>query len=103
MIIRGGENIYPAEIEHVLYAHPEVRDAAVLGVPDDVWGETVTAVIIPQDPAQPPTWDELHRHCRAALAPHKTPTTWHLATELPLTGSGKVQKFRLLDQLQTIE
>ncbi|WP_192583469.1 AMP-binding enzyme [Streptomyces albicerus] len=68
LIIRGGENIYPAEIETVLAAHPLVRQAAVLGVPDPGWGEQIAAVISPADPRHPPTAAELHDHLRNVLA-----------------------------------
>lgn len=97
MIIRGGENIYPREIEELLYTHPGIEDVAVVGVPDDEWGEQVAAVIRPRDPAAPPTPSELREFCRAHLAPHKTPSSWYLATEFPLTGSGKIQKFRIAE------
>ncbi|GAB1515239.1 AMP-binding protein [Actinophytocola sp. KF-1] len=99
MIIRGGENIYSAEVEQVLFTHPEVREATVLGLPDPQWGEVVAAVVVPAHPDHPPTAAELHAHCRAHLAPHKTPTHWFHTTELPLTGSGKIQKYRLREQL----
>jgi fatty-acyl-CoA synthase len=99
MIIRGGENIYATEIEQVLFSHPCVRDVAVLGLPDPTWGEIVAAVLTPADPGQLPAAAELHDLCRANLAPHKTPVRWFAATELPLTGSGKIQKFRLREQI----
>ena len=99
MIIRGGENIYATEIERVLFSHPGVRDVAVLGLPDPTWGEIVAAVLIPADPGQPAAVTELHDLCRTSLAPHKTPARWFGATELPLTGSGKIQKFRLREQI----
>jgi len=86
---------YPAEIEQVLFTHPGVRDVAVLGVADGTWGEIVAAVVVPSDPRQAPRASELHGFCRAKLAPHKTPVRWFGAAELPLTGSGKIQKFRL--------
>jgi len=98
MIIRGGENIYPAEIEKQLFAHPGVADVAVFGVPDAYWGEIVAAAIRAADPSAPPSVAELHAHCRSFLAPHKTPTKWFICAEFPLTGSGKVQKFRLRDR-----
>ncbi len=100
MIIRGGENIFPPEIEMCLFAHPGVTDVAVFGVHDDYWGEVVCAAIRAIDPAAPPSMAELHAHCRASLAPHKTPARWFVCTEFPLTGSGKVQKFRLRERLQ---
>jgi fatty-acyl-CoA synthase len=99
MIIRGGENIYATEIERVLFTHPGIRDITVLGLPDPTWGEIVAAVFVPSRPEEIPGAAELHDFCRGHLAPHKTPTRWFLATELPLTGSGKIQKFRLRDQI----
>ncbi|GGW97089.1 hypothetical protein [Streptomyces sp. NPDC000877] len=95
LIIRGGENIYPAEIEAVLLAHPGVRQAAVLGVPDPHRGEQVAAVVIPADPGAPPTAAELHDHLRVTLAPHKTPRNWYLADDIPANAMGKTQKFLL--------
>lgn len=97
MIIRGGENIYSTEVEQVLFACPGVREVAVLGLPDPAWGEIVAAVIVPADGSRSPSANELHEFCRARLAPHKTPARWFEAAELPLTGSGKIQKFRLRD------
>ncbi|MEV4319739.1 AMP-binding protein [Actinocrispum sp. NPDC049592] len=98
MIIRGGENIYATEIEQVLFTHPGVRDVTVLGLPDATWGEIVAAVVVPVD--QAPSAQELHDFCRVHLAPHKTPTRWFQAADLPLTGSGKIQKFRLRSQIE---
>lgn len=98
MIIRGGENIYPREIEDVLFAHPGVADVAVVGVPDPHWGEVVAAFIRPA-PGSPPTPDELRKHCRERLAPYKTPVQWRFVEAFPLTPSGKIQKYLLRDQL----
>ena len=97
MIIRGGENIYPREIEQVLFGHPAVADVAVLGVPDAKWGEQVAAFIRPA-PGQTPDPDELSAYCREHLAPHKTPRYWTVLDEFPLTPSGKVQKFMLRER-----
>jgi fatty-acyl-CoA synthase len=94
MIIRGGENIYPREIEQVLYAHPAVADVAVVGVPDDHWGEQVAA-FIQAAPGQAATAEELTAYCRTRLAAHKTPRHWRFVAGFPLTASGKVQKFVL--------
>ncbi|HET9428396.1 MAG TPA: AMP-binding protein [Allosphingosinicella sp.] len=97
MIIRGGENIYPAEIEAELLRHPAVAEVAVFGLPDPHWGEIVAAAVrVPAGSAPPPA-DELKGHVRAQLAPQKAPSTWFLVDALPLTGSGKVQKFALRD------
>ena len=95
MIIRGGENIYPREIEERLFTHPAVEDVAVVGLPDPVWGERVAAVLRLRPGIAAPDPDELRDFCRAALAPHKAPVDWYVADQFPLTGSGKVQKFRI--------
>ncbi len=98
MIIRGGENIYPREIEDVLFAHPSVADVAVVGIPDDRWGEQVAAFVrINGDDV--PTPAELSAHVRGQLAGFKVPRTWVFVEAFPLTGSGKIQKFVLRDQL----
>ncbi len=96
MIIRGGENIYPWEIEQVLLARRDVIEAAVVGVPDPYWGEQVAAVIRLQGEV---TDDELAAYCRDRLARHKVPKLWQRADALPLTGSGKVMKHVLREQL----
>ena len=95
MIIRGGENLFPAEIEEVLYRHPAIAEVAVVGLPDDHWGEVVGAFIRPRDPAASPTITELRKHLRAHLSPQKTPTKWYAVDGFPLTGSGKIQKFAI--------
>jgi len=95
MIIRGGENIYPREIEDALFAHPAVAEAVVIGVPDDTWGEVVAAFVRPV-PGQPaPTPEELRAWCRDRLAPYKTPLHWVFTDAFPMTPSGKIQKFKL--------
>jgi fatty-acyl-CoA synthase len=99
MIIRGGENIYPAEVERALFSHPQIADLVVVGVPDPQWGERIVAVIRPSDPADPPSASTLHSFCRQLLAPHKTPTDWYLADAFPLTGSGKIKKHELKEQI----
>jgi len=97
MIIRGGENIYPREIEQVLFGHPAVADVAVVGVPDAKWGEQVAAFIRPA-PGQTPEPGELFSYCREHLAPHKTPRYWTVLEQFPLTPSGKIQKFVLQER-----
>ena len=97
MIIRGGENIYPWEIEQVLVTHPAVIDAAGVGVPDDYWGEQVAAVIRVEGA---PTDEELAEFCRERLARHKVPKLWHRTDAFPLTGSGKVKKHVLREQIR---
>lgn len=95
MIIRGAENIYPAEIELRLRAHPAIADAAVFGLPDPVYGESVAAAVVLHGGADVPSDTELQAWCRAELAPFKTPKTWKFVDTLPMTPSGKIQKFRL--------
>ena len=95
MIIRGGENIYPREIEDVLFAHGAVAEAAVIGVPDEQWGEVVAAYVRTAPGHGQPTAEDLRGHCREHLAPFKTPLHWVFVEEFPLTPSGKIQKFRL--------
>ncbi|HEX4110247.1 MAG TPA: AMP-binding protein [Solirubrobacteraceae bacterium] len=95
MIIRGGMNLFPREIEDVIFDHPRVAQVSVLGIPDEKWGELVGAVVIATDPDDPPSPDELNEHCRARLAAHKSPRHWYFVQEFPLTPSGKIQKFKL--------
>jgi fatty-acyl-CoA synthase len=97
MIIRGGENLFPAEIENVLVTHPDVAEVVVLGVPDPHWGEIAIAFLRPRDGAQLCVAD-LVRHVRRDLAAPKTPAHWIALDAFPLTGSGKVQKFVLRDR-----
>jgi fatty-acyl-CoA synthase len=98
MIIRGGENIYPREIENVLLSHAGVADAAVVGVLDRFWGEEVGAVIRPAGP-RPPTAAELAALCRARLAAYKVPARWLFTDSFPLTSTGKIRKDVLSAQL----
>ncbi|GAA4909246.1 fatty-acyl-CoA synthase [Actinomycetospora succinea] len=102
MIIRGGENIYPREIEELLQGHPAVAEVAVVGCPDPHWGETVAAFVRPAADAVP-TGEELHAWCRAHLAAFKTPASWHLVDVMPVTASGKIRKNVLRDRLVTRE
>ena len=94
MIIRGGENIYPRELEELLFRHPKVGEVAVVGLPHEKWGEEVAAFIRPA-PGATIDKEELSAYMRASLAPHKTPKHWFLVEGFPLTGSGKIQKFKL--------
>ncbi|MCZ8033604.1 MAG: AMP-binding protein [Novosphingobium sp.] len=97
MIIRGGENLFPAEIENVLLEHPDVAEVAVVGVPDDRLGEAVAAFVRVREGASFDP-DALKAHCRAQIAAQKAPSHWIAVREWPLTGSGKIQKFALRDQ-----
>jgi O-succinylbenzoic acid--CoA ligase len=90
-IVTGGENVAPAEVEAVLEAHPGVLEAAVVGRPDDAWGEAIAALVRPQAGRTPPTVDDLHAHCTQHLARFKVPKDYILIAEpLPRTASGKL-------------
>jgi fatty-acyl-CoA synthase len=108
VIVRGGENIHPREIEDVLFLHPAVAEAAVIGVPDARWGEQVAAFVrlhapvgAPAETAEGETADELRAHVRSMLAPQKVPVHWYFVASMPLNASGKVQKFALLEQWES--
>jgi fatty-acyl-CoA synthase len=89
MVVSGGENIYPAEVEAVLHQHPVVADAAVVGVPDERWGEVCIAFVVLSSPLSN---DELREHCRQHLARFKVPKSFHEVAELPRNSMGKIQK-----------
>jgi len=99
MIVRGGMNLYPAEIEAVLLDHPAIETAAVIGVPDDRWGEQVGAVLRLRAGHERPSVAELTTFVRGQIAPHKAPTHWSFVDDLPMTPTGKIQKFLLRDQV----
>jgi long-chain acyl-CoA synthetase len=91
MIISGGENIYPAEIEAVLYKHPKLLESAVIGVPDDEWGESVKAVVVLRE-GQTATEEEIISYCREHLAGYKIPRSVDFVDDLPKTDTGKILK-----------
>ena len=95
MIIRGGENLFPAEIEAVLVEHLQIAQVSIVGLPDEKWGEIIAAFMLSETALDV---DLLKAHCRKHLSPQKTPTTWVRVPEFPLTGSGKVQKFAIRDR-----
>jgi acyl-CoA synthetase (AMP-forming)/AMP-acid ligase II len=94
MIISGGENIYPAEVESALFGHPAVADVAVIGIPDDKWGEAVKAIVVKRPDAQV-TAEELINFARQRIAHYKTPRTVDFVTALPRTPTGKILKREL--------
>lgn len=102
MIISGGENIYPREVEDVLHAHPGVLDVAIVGQPDDRWGETVSAFVVKKDPNV--TEQELDEFCKTSdsLANYKRPRKYVFCESLPRNASGKIQKFVLRKQLEEL-
>jgi acyl-CoA synthetase (AMP-forming)/AMP-acid ligase II len=99
MIVSGGENIFPAELEDVLSRHPLVGEVVVVGVPHARWGETPCAVVRPADPARPPSGDALIALCRAHLASYKKPTSVVIVEDLPRNASGKVLRHVLRERV----
>lgn len=103
MIIRGGENIYPREIEEFLYRHPKVLDVQVVGIPDSVYGEEVMAWIILKD-GETATAEEIKEYCKGKISKHKIPRYIEFTDSYPMTASGKIQKFKLKEQaLEAVE
>ncbi len=96
MIIRGGENVYPKEIEEFIYTHPAVKDVQVVGVPDRTYGEEILAVIILRE-GTTLTEDEVKAYVKSHMAKHKTPKYVRFADSFPMTASGKVQKYKIRD------
>ena len=94
VIISGGENVSSIEVEDALCSHPQVAEAAVIGVPDEKWGETVKALVV-LAPDGSLSEHELIEHCRAHLAHYKCPTSVEFRDELTRTATGKLQKFKL--------
>jgi fatty-acyl-CoA synthase len=94
MIIRGGENIYPREIEELLYLHPKVSEAHIIGLPDLKYGEEVCAWVRVKE-GESATEDEIREFCRRQIATYKIPRYVRFATEFPTTVTGKIQKFRM--------
>jgi acyl-CoA synthetase (AMP-forming)/AMP-acid ligase II len=97
MLISGGENIYPAEIEEVLYQHPDILEAAVIGVPDPKWGENVKAIVVPKK-GRILTADQIIEHCVTHLASYKKPKSVNFVDALPRSVAGKVLKTILRDE-----
>jgi fatty-acyl-CoA synthase len=97
MIIRGGENVYPREIEEFLYTHEEVSDVSVIGVPDERYGEEIMAWVILAEGASADE-EALREFCRGQVAHYKVPRHVKLVSELPMTVTGKVQKYKMREQ-----
>ncbi len=97
MIIAGGFNIYPREIEEVLYEHPAIREAVVIGVPDEYRGETVKAYIVIRE-NEGVTEEELDTYCRQKLAAFKVPRIYEFRDELPKTAVGKILRRALIEE-----
>jgi len=98
MVIRGGENVYPREIEEYLYRHPKVEDVAVVGVPDPKFGEEICAWV-KLKPGESATDDEIKDFCKGQIAHYKVPRYVRFVGEFPMTVTGKVQKFQIRDAM----
>jgi fatty-acyl-CoA synthase len=97
MIVTGGENVYSTEVENTLYQHPAVLECAVVGIPDEKWGEAVHAIVVLK-PAMKATGEELILFCKERIARYKSPKSVEFLSELPKTGSGKIEKKKLRDR-----
>jgi fatty-acyl-CoA synthase len=95
MVIRGGENVYPREIEEFLYTHPDILDAQVIGVPDVKYGEELMAWVRMKDGADPLTTETVRAFCTGKLAHYKIPRYVHVVDEFPMTVTGKVRKIEM--------
>jgi fatty-acyl-CoA synthase len=98
MVIRGGENIYPREIEEFLYGHPDIVDAAVIGVPDEKYGEELMVWVRLRPGAGPLTADSLREYCTGKLAHYKIPRYVHVVDEFPMTVTGKIRKVQMREE-----
>lgn len=100
MIISGGENVYPREVEDILYEHEGVLDVAIVGIPNEVWGEQVIAVVVKKNPQLTET--DLEEFCKKSekLANYKRPRQYYFVEQLPRNASGKIQKYMIKDQLK---
>jgi acyl-CoA synthetase (AMP-forming)/AMP-acid ligase II len=99
-IIRGGENVFPLEVEQVLETHPGVAEAAVVGVPDPRLGETVAGFVVPVRADAPPDTEDLRAYCRERLAGFKVPVQWTFVDALPRNPNGKLVRGELAHQAQ---
>ena len=98
MIVTGGVNVFPAEVEAALSEHEGIADAVVVGLPDPEWGHRVHAIVQPADPSAAPTEDELRAHCRARLSGPKAPKSFEVVERVPRTTSGKINRSRLVTE-----
>ena len=97
MIIRGGENIYPKEIEDFIYTHPKVQDVQVIGVPDKQYGEEIMACVIPK-PGESLTADEIKEYVMTHMAKHKVPRYVTFVNEFPMNAAGKILKYKMREE-----
>jgi fatty-acyl-CoA synthase len=99
MIIRGGENIYPRELEEFIFTHPKVQNVQVVGIPDPKYGEQVLAAIHLKN-GNRATAEEFIEFCKGKIARHKIPKYWEFVDEYPMTASGKIQKFKIKEMYE---
>jgi bile acid-coenzyme A ligase len=97
MIITGGVNVFPAEVETALAEHPKVADVVVIGLKDEEWGRRVHAVIEPADPTDPPTLDEIRTYAKSRLHAFKVPKTIEIVDAVPRSSATKVNRGALVD------
>jgi acyl-CoA synthetase (AMP-forming)/AMP-acid ligase II len=100
VIITGGENVSSIEVEDAIFSHPAVAEVAVIGIPDEKWGELVTALVVPA-PGQQVSEQEIIAHCRSRIAGYKTPKRVEFRDAIPRTATGKIQKFKLREEFWT--
>jgi fatty-acyl-CoA synthase len=98
MIIRGGENVYPREVEEFLYRHPDISDVQVIGVPDEKYGEELMAWVIMRPDAVPLTAQAVREFCAGRLAHYKIPRYVHVVDSFPITVTGKIRKVEMRAQ-----
>ena len=98
MIITGGANVFPAEVETALMDHPKVADVVVIGLKDEEWGRRVHAVIQPADPADPPTFDDVRAYVKARLHPYKVPKSIEIVDAIPRSAATKVNRGALIEE-----
>jgi bile acid-coenzyme A ligase len=98
MIVTGGANVYPAEVEAVITEHTGVLDVVVVGLPDPEWGHRVHAIVQPVDPDRAPDTDELRAHCKARLAAYKVPKEFEIVARVPRSAAGKVNRSALVEE-----
>ncbi|MFI9594519.1 AMP-binding protein [Nonomuraea sp. NPDC052265] len=102
MVIRGGENVYPREVEEYLYTHPDIADVQVIGVPDEKYGEELMAWIVMRADTEPLTAEAVRRFCSGRLAHYKVPRYVHLVNGFPMTVTGKIRKVEMREQAVTL-
>jgi fatty-acyl-CoA synthase len=95
MVIRGGENIYPKEIEEFLYTHPAIEDVQVTGIPDEKYGEELIAWVKLRPDTDPVTGEDLQAFCKGKIAHFKIPKNYKFVDAFPMTVTGKIQKFKM--------